>query len=440
MSVHSMHKLKIRRRAVSTMIAGIIILVIFLSALVFMFVVSQQYDAYQTTAVAAQKQLADIYSENIIAVYPGVANGTGNPVGCGGGQQCSNYTLIVNNLGISTRIVRIYLNTTRCTGNNCVLDSSSAAAPNRFRASDGNVNQGESSHYVVFWLPSGTSLSTTCKVSIVTARGRVFSFLWPFPTIFSSSAAGPGGTGIYIGPLVITFQKALITYTDGVQSLPPIPLGSIGGSPYWYWVLPKTSGGGIIIYIKLQTDVGVQNDVYLTPQSVFEIAQFTSPGAVIPFFAVAPITSAFCQYFVSATYNPDLDCTLSTYTSPGPHNNDGNPKSPGVVAYQKCGNPPQTYSTCPARYVIPKPDATQFQNHQKGTPVIVAFAVFVASGGSPGSLNLQTIPWSNVAVTSFLGLSYVWDDGTGPYLYGVTLPFIAFCIGDTNTPPTACSR
>jgi hypothetical protein len=446
-----LRKLWFRRKAVSSMIGGIIFLVIFLAALVFMLVIGQQYDVYQTTAAAMQQKQIEMYSENLLAAYPGIANGGGNAtpappasptrfeVNCAGGK-CNNYTLVLNNLGINSRITRIYISSDAVC-ESCVIDPSKNPAPNHFLALDASVNAGESSHYVVFWLPTIDDLSncsndSECRVSIVTARGRVFSFDWPFPTIQEETGARGGGTGIYIGPLVITFQKELITYTTSNLKKPPIPLGGTNG----YWVLPKVSSGGIIIYIKVQTDVNVTHDVYLTPQTVFEIVQFSSPGAVNQFFTVAPITGGtkgFCQAFRNATsYNKDIDCNLSVYTGAGPHTPNGDPKN--IVPYSACGASPLMYNTtCQGRYIIPKPNSTQIQNHEKGTPVIVAFAVSKASGDKS---NLQNIQWSSVSVTSFLGLSYVYDNGHGPYLYGVTLPFITLCIGDTGNPPTWCSR
>jgi hypothetical protein len=427
------------------MIGGIILLVVFIAALVFMITLSQQYDAYQTTAATMQQRQIDMYSENLLAAFPGITNGVGAPtpappatptkfeVDCGSGSRCNNYTLVLNNLGINTKITRIYISSdTICPS--CVIDPSnssiSPAAPNRFLASDAMVNAGEPSHYVVFWLKAADDLSfctkdSECRVSIVTARGRVFSFLWPFPTISGQTGGKGAGTGIYIGPLVITFQKALITYTTSTRANPPIPIEG----PTGYWVLPQTKS--IIIYIKIQTDINVTHDVYLTPQTVFELVQFNSPGAVNYFFTIAPISQTICNGFKDATYNKDVICTLTTYTQGGAHTTSTDPNN--VVAYQSCGASPLNYgTTCTGRYIIPKPT----EPNKKGPPVIVAFAVSKASGGKS---NLQNIQWSSTSVTSFLGLSYVYDNGDGPYLYGVTLPFITLCIGDKNTPVTWCS-
>jgi hypothetical protein len=84
--------------------------------------------------------------------------------------------------------------------------------------------------------------------------------------------------------------------------------------------------------------------------------------------------------------------------------------------------------------MVPKPDPVT-QQGQRGNPVILAFAARTVSGSNP-----QTIQgaWAGNSVTSFLGLTYVYDDdtGTGPYVFGVTLPFVAACI---NNSPTKCN-
>ncbi len=425
-------------------------LIIFLSTLVFMLLITQQYDAYQSTVAAMQQRQIDMYSENLLAAYPGVINGTGTLVGgnfqvsCAGGSQCNNYTVIVNNPGIAAQVVRLYIFQAGSSCAPCIINPANATSPvaaNRFRVPKNQigdtVNSGESQHYMVFWLPSGTSLSGCgtspgCKLSIATARGRVFSFLYPFPPSPLGSGGQSGGTGLYIGPLLITFQKELIEYTNNQVTTPPVPIGGDNG----YWTLTPGGGNTIILYVKVQTDVNVTNDVYLTPQSVFELVRFDNPGVVNFFYAIAPITPTFCNTFKVAPgaghpngYNQDLNCNGVPYLAGGNTGNIGN-----IVSYNACGQPPSTYDPahCTGRYIIPKPTAQQLAAKQKGTPVIVAFAVSTVSGGTN---KLQTIQnsWSGKSVTTFLGLSYVYNDGSGSYLYGVTLPFISACINNCAT-------
>jgi hypothetical protein len=454
-----MRKLWFRRRGVETIIGGMIVLVLFLFSLVAMMVVSQQYDTYQVSAATMQRRDADRFAENLEGVFPGLQPADPpvlNQTQCSG-SYCNAYFIIVANLGIGTQISRIYINSTQPPGctRPCILDPSNRAAPNRFLASDAYINQGEMNHIVLFWLPwdqsQGTeTLTNSCIiggvlvnynchiVTIVTNRGRVFSFQFPFSPQTSSSAVGAGGTGIYIGPLVYTFQRPMITYTNSNVLVPPIPIGGTNG----YWSLPT---GAMIIYVKLQTDVGVVNDVYLTTQSILELLLYTPSGSVDSFYIIAPITQSFClQAF--KTKDPTINCdttygySLPTCSPSYMCGNTGNPSN--IVNYYPCPAGPNNYNSnyCSTtyhvgpRYRIPKPNAAQLDAKERGDPVIVAFA---ASGPCQSSSKCTGVPiqtiqgaWAGKSATTFLGLTYVWDDGkgTGSYIYGVTLPFVAVCI------------
>jgi len=441
------------------MIAGIIILSVFLTAFVAMVIISQEYDVYQNTLHKVEQKEIDRYSENLMGAYPGIINGTEiqvDPARCGG-VTCNNYTILLNNLGIGTQIARIYINSSQAPGcvGLCVLDPAAPPSgyglPYRFRASDGYVNAGESFHNVVVWLPSDIRLTKTCgasstgchTVKIVTIRGSIFLFLYPFPILGAGIGGGEGGTGIYIGPLVITFQKNLVTYTNSIISSPPLPIGGTNG----YWVIPS---GALVLYVKIQTDAKAKNDVYLTAQSVFEIMRFDSPGSVNYFYVIAPISLTLCDDFHNK--DPTIICdTTYGYNSNG---NNGNPAQ--IAPYRACQDdsfnppkqvPPQQYNTQTCnnppyndgpRYLIPQPSPAQRQLKQRGNPVIVAFAVNKPSGTNPQKIQGGNPPsgWNTLSVTSFLGLSFVYDDGAGAYIYGVTLPFIAMCV---NSAGNTCS-
>jgi len=433
-------KLWFRRRGVSTMIGGIIFLMLLLTALAAMILVNQQYDAYQTTANAMQQRDNERFAENLKAVPPAIFEGNPFSVTCAGGGNCNTYTMTIANLNIGLQIARIYIKnasaTVGCT-NLCVLDPAASAAPNAFLASDRYVNPGEL-HNVTFWLPENIILPREeggkkfglNSIWIATMRGRVFSFQWPLPPPGPAggiAAGGPGGTGLYIGPLVITFQKALIAYTTNSSGKINVPQGGING----YWAIPSPE---LVIYIKIQTDIGTPNDVYLTAQSVLELAQFNSPGNVFSFFIVAPITPLLCAAFATGDQPPvgkgDIVCDPAFGYYSGGNNGDPN----NLVAYQSCSQVP--YSSCSNRYLIPRPNPQQLLNGERGTPVIVAFSANTASGDNPqtgvGGFNPGT------AATSYLGLTYIYNDGIGDYTYAVTLPFIAVCINNPPSNPAQC--
>jgi hypothetical protein len=443
-----MRRLWFRRKAQATIIAGIVMLVIFLVAVVSMVIISQQNDNYELAANKMEQKMIDMYSENLLGAYPGVYNGT-QKNGFGllvlpcGGTNCYVYTILVNNFGISAQIARIYINTTSTAPSGtpcstpCVLDPKSSATPYSFNSSTAVVNTGEFYHNVVIWLPQtahglpatcGSSNSACNTIEIVTTRGRVFLFLWPFQPLNQSAKGGHGGTGIYIGPLVITFERMLITYTSSSQKDPPLPImtpnPSGSGPAIPYWSIPRDK---IIIYVKIQTDVNVTHDVYLTAQSVFEVAQYTSPGAITPFFIIAPISQQFCEsgWNPGGTNGHDSSIECSLYPPTG---NEGDPGA--IKEYEACNVPPQQYNSANcasqgARYMIPKPDPAV--KNSKGKPVVVAFG----SNALTPSTNPQSVPsgWDGHSVTSYLGLSFVYDNGEGAYVYGVTLPFIAMCVG-----------
>lgn len=230
------------------MIGGIIVLSLFLTALTAMVLISQQNDTYQTIVDKMSQKDIDRFSENLIANYPGL-NPPTQGVTCTGSaiNLCNQYDMIVSNVGglsnagsvggtlggsagaggggIAILIARIYINsTTGSTG--CALPTPPTTTPAyspcvllpdsrwfkpqpppqtpvayTFRAPDALLNPGEFNHIVRFWLPCVTSCSTSVflpgggtfvpqnSVWIITARGRTFSFQWPFPPSGPSSFA-----------------------------------------------------------------------------------------------------------------------------------------------------------------------------------------------------------------------------------------------------------
>jgi hypothetical protein len=435
------------------MIGGVIVLGLFLTALAAMILVTQYYDAYQQTVNGMKQTDLERFSENL----RGLGLQLQAQVSCTGTTGlCNKYTLMLTDLtvngsvNIGLQIARIYISTNQTIeaggcATACVMNPSESINPPAqftFDAYASYVNPGEMEHNVTMWLPNGITLpedtNAANTITLVTTRGRQFSFPWPaLPSPPPAAGAGgaAGGTGIYIGPLVITFQKRLISYsTQAGQVQLPI-LGNTGG-----WVLPAPP---LIIYLKIQTDKGTPNNVYLTAQSVLELAQFDSPGAVDSFFVVAPITQSFCLSAFNAQ-DKSINCSPSYGYSPdsctSPSCIPGNTGDPShLVPYLTCSTVP--YSSCPLtlgyRYMIPRPTTQQLQDGDRGDPVIVAFAAKTASGSQ-----LQT--GNDLAqghfVTSFLGLTYVYNDNTGigDYTYAVTLPFMAMCIDSSGSATNYC--
>ena len=190
-----------RRRAVATIIGGLIILSLILTALGTMVFVSEQYDQYQQTVDKMTQRQGQGQSENLIANYPGLT--VVSSVSCGG---CIVYNMSLSNLGgVGVQIVRIYITSTVSPGctTSCILNPSSStptSTSSAFQQSQQFLNAGEVNHAVLLYLPStigplptGTNQNT---ILIVTSRGSVFSFEWPFPIQVGGQSQAAFSAGI----------------------------------------------------------------------------------------------------------------------------------------------------------------------------------------------------------------------------------------------------
>jgi hypothetical protein len=218
-----MRKLRMTRRGVSSIIGGMIILTVLLTALTTMIFVSQQFDSYQSIASKMSQNDIARFSENLVANYPGLSE-PATTIPCVGSStgQCYQYGMDLSNVGgltnagsadsglsggsgggIGIQIVRIYINSTRDSSGrtacvmpldqqnslpDCVFDPAGTATAYRFQKSGAFLNSGEFNHTVILWLPSSIGLlpnpsppTPMNTVWMVTSRGRVFSFQWPFP-------------------------------------------------------------------------------------------------------------------------------------------------------------------------------------------------------------------------------------------------------------------
>ena len=233
------------------MIGGVIVLALIVTALTAMVVVSQQYDLYQGTADKMSQKDTDRFSENLAALYPGLTVAT-----CGSCNLNQYNMSLANNGGVAIQITRIYINTTEylganpdqigCTVNNngpCVLNPASGLAGLSFSKGDAYINAGEMNHIVRLWLPQSIVLPNVTftpgnSVWIVTTRGRVFSFQWPFPP----AGQGVGGTGtplnIVTGSMKIAYNGTNNSKTDSCHKETPYPLPAGKAGKYLYLLNP----------------------------------------------------------------------------------------------------------------------------------------------------------------------------------------------------------
>ena len=203
-----------RRRAVSTMIGGVIILSLLLTALGTMVFVSQQYDQYQQS-VNKMVQYGDKQQlENLVANSPGLTPVASNAAVPGWGICTSTtyicYNMTVSNLGgVGVQIVRIYINSTGsgCTSL-CVLNPTASITSYAFNQANSYLNQGEVNHWLVLALPRAVALPNPNPafpqntILVATTRGNVFSFQWPYQIqIF-----GQSGSAFSSGLLKVAYQ------------------------------------------------------------------------------------------------------------------------------------------------------------------------------------------------------------------------------------------
>lgn len=218
-----------------------------------MVVINQQYDKYQHLSDQASQKDIDRTSENLLAVYPGLVGGF--PANCG--AACVQYNMSLTNAGgVGVQIVRVYVNSTTqpsqpaqtgCASSvtvlaPCVLNPAQTTRTiMSFALIDSFVSAGEYNHIVRLWLPQSLTLPNVTvtpsnSIWIVTAKGRVFSFTWPFPPL----GQGLGGTGtplnIQTGSMRVAYNGTGSNPISGTstdtchQERPPLTLPAGGGT------------------------------------------------------------------------------------------------------------------------------------------------------------------------------------------------------------------
>jgi hypothetical protein len=206
-----------------------IVLALFLTALLSVVFVSQQYDQYQTQASKMSEFGVQRLSEYLVFNSPGLTPVTSNAAVPGWGictsTQYNCYNMTVSNLGgVGVQIVRIYINSTGsgCTSL-CVLNPTSSISSYAFNQASQFVNRGETSHAVILALPSavvlpgGTNPSQPAfpmnAIFIATSMGNVFSFQWPFQVI-----PGVSSEAYSQGIMKVAYQKVTSSYCSSNPS------------------------------------------------------------------------------------------------------------------------------------------------------------------------------------------------------------------------------
>jgi hypothetical protein len=223
------------------MIGGVIVLGLFLTALVAMVLVSQQYDQYQTQASRMSQFDIQRLSEYLVFNSPGLTLLTSSTV-AGWGSGCTTtyncYGMTVSNLGgVGVQIVRIYINSTGsgCTSL-CVLNPTLTITQYAFNQANQFVNRGETSHAVILALPSAVALPGQTNptqpafpmnaIFIATSMGNVFSFQWPFQVI-----PGVSSEAYSQGIMKVAYQKVTSSGFDSKNEPGPVAGNLSAGIP-----------------------------------------------------------------------------------------------------------------------------------------------------------------------------------------------------------------
>jgi hypothetical protein len=416
-----MRKLWYRRRAISTMIGGTIVLAILLTAIAAMILVSQQYDTYQSTANQMGQMDNDRFSENVAPINLTLTQS---------GPPLYWYALNVSNYGIGTQVVRIYISSTKnsnvCYPAPCILNPADTPTANTFQRSGRYLNPGEYYHIIVIWLPNSLLNEIGGNTFlIVTSRARVFSFQWP-PAQAGTAfpGAGWGGTGINIGPLVIRYESVLLTYSSDITHTPSLP--NDGG-----WDLPRGSPTKfLILFVKIASQGG--KNVTLSKQSLIQVSQYANPGAsgTSVYYLVAPMATTLCNtVFRANPLNQGFSGVLCGTQTDGSGKTIGRGSIDGGNQYPGSGGAVQSYSLGSQPYIIPP--SPYGDGICCGPAIYLLFSSKTAGGtnanGPLGGSGQNTIYYS------FLNIIYQYDDGSGQgptsYTFGVNIPFVEICGG-----------
>jgi hypothetical protein len=197
--------------------------------------VSQQFFQYQQTVNSMtqyhQQQQAE---EELVINSPGMI---ANVPWSGCSNNCNMYNMSLSNLGeVGIQIVQIYINSTGpagtggCNPQLCILGPSSSIISYTFNQAEAFINPGELNHPLLLYLPTTVTLPNPTPafpentVTLVTARGNVFTFQWPFqPQTFGQSQSAFSS-----GNMKIAYQASTSGGFDSKNEPGPVASGSGG--------------------------------------------------------------------------------------------------------------------------------------------------------------------------------------------------------------------
>jgi hypothetical protein len=419
-----MKKLLPRRKAVSSIIGGIIVLTLILTALTSIVYIAQQYDAYQNTVNSMSQKDIDRSAENINAIYPGImgpqlVDSAGRSISlCVSGLCYNMYTMtLTNSGGVGTQVARIYINSTSTCNNLCIFTGNSGTDANpsnlAFDSSESFVNPGEAGHVLTFWLSSALSLPQDSvkanTVSVATARGRVFTFQWPFAP---SGDYLPTDLHLDTGPIRIIYDPNLLTFTmnstnpyttpgrDYCANSYPSSIPCLQGG--WSTPIPKDQRmQGIVFYVRL-SNIGSGSVTILDKSYILARGWTATDPTTLKlswFYVIKPMPHLLCQTRYFNYSYPDSSWPSS-----------GNCPTPGGSTFQSYNSTGLACVSGPC-YQLPPGPSLGFS----GQFVYVLFSAPTLNGASP---NLLLYPNYNYVL--YLQLFYIYLG----YQHTVTIPLI----------------
>jgi hypothetical protein len=380
-----MRRLRMTRRGVSSIIGGMIILTVLLTALTTMIFVSQQFDSYQSIASKMSQNDIARFSENLVANYPGLTEPS-KTIPCTGSSTglCNQYNMTLSNVGgltnagssnsglsggsgggIGIQIVRIYINSTLDSSGrsacvmpldaknslrDCVFDPAGTATAYRFQKFDAFLNSGEFNHTVTFWLPSSIGLlpnpsppTPMNSIWIVTSRGRVFSFRWPFPptgqsleavnAVVATGTMRVAYTGLDYSKNEPTWggtKTGQYCHTEGANPSDKIDTGSTYGTLYFVnpWITDTILG---------DVTFGSSTTLYIYAQFVNTKSMTVSITTGSLLIQVTASSANQKVYFIGGQYIGGLITSGAFVAAPNPLIVPANPQITATLIFQVVG-------------------------------------------------------------------------------------------------------
>lgn len=207
-----------------------------------------QFDNYNRILTNMTQMDTSSQSENLVPNNPGARDFAAN-----------SFNITVNNLGIDVRIVRIYIinlsptNSNQCLpANPCIVD----AGPTTPGIANGNVKRGVIDYRILVNTGGGLAPindGSGYKVIMSSARGRQFSFFYPWP-VTPPSGGGNGGTFVTnVGPLNIYFDFKSFNFTKASQTQSQPAWCVPSNAPLVFWVKISNAATDSSVTLKKST-------------------------------------------------------------------------------------------------------------------------------------------------------------------------------------------